>query len=76
MGRAIPSTKVLGRSHKGARLAIVGWVQSYIREPSEGEILFELDPVRRRIFNQDGKNAEFDLLTKNLTNLVRKWADA
>jgi PKHD-type hydroxylase len=61
---------------KGARLAIVGWTQSYIREPSEREILFELDTVRRRIFNQGGKNVEFDLLSKNIANLMRKWADA
>jgi PKHD-type hydroxylase len=61
---------------KGARLAIVGWVQSYIRDPSDREIIFELDTVRHKIFNQGGKNTEFDLLSKNIANLVRKWADA
>lgn len=60
---------------KGSRLVAVGWVQSLVREPGEREILFDLETVRRAIFAKEGKTAEFDLMSKSVANLLRKWAD-
>ncbi|MBE9166276.1 Fe2+-dependent dioxygenase [Pleurocapsales cyanobacterium LEGE 06147] len=60
---------------KGTRLVAVGWVQSFIREASDREILFDLDTIRRTIFVKEGKTPEFDLLSKSIANLLRKWAD-
>jgi PKHD-type hydroxylase len=60
---------------EGVRLVAVGWIQSLVRDPSEREILFELDTVRRSIFAKEGKTLEFDLLSKTHSNLLRKWAD-
>lgn len=60
---------------EGARLVAVGWIQSLVRDPSEREILFELDTVRRSIFAKEGKTLEFDLLSKTHSNLLRRWAD-
>ena len=59
----------------GVRLVAVGWVQSWVRDPAQREILFELDTVRRSLFAQHGKTNEFDLLSKNVANLLRRWAD-
>ena len=59
----------------GVRLAGVTWVQSLIRDPIEREIVFELDTVRKSLFEKYGKTVEFDLLCKNVGNLVRKWVD-
>jgi PKHD-type hydroxylase len=59
----------------GVRLAAVTWVQSFIRDASDRELLFELDTVRRAIFEKYGKTVEFDLLCKTHSNLLRKWAD-
>ncbi|MFV3129221.1 Fe2+-dependent dioxygenase [Niveispirillum sp. KHB5.9] len=59
----------------GQRLVAVGWIRSFIRDASEREMLFDLDTARQGIFNRDGKVAEFDLLSKCLSNLVRKWAE-
>jgi PKHD-type hydroxylase len=59
----------------GVRWAAVGWVQSQIRDASQREILFELDTARRSLFNQYGKTNEFDLITKSLNNLVRRWVE-
>lgn len=59
----------------GVRLAAVGWVQSLIRDLGEREILFELDTVRRSIFDQQGKTREFDVLSKCYANLLRKWTE-
>ncbi len=60
---------------EGTRLVAVGWVQSFVREASEREILFDLDTARRAIFAKEGKTPEFDLLSKSIANLLRKWAD-
>lgn len=60
---------------RGTRFVAVGWVQSLIREASDREILFDLETARRVIFNREGKTAEFDLISKSIANLLRKWAD-
>ncbi|MBD2090162.1 Fe2+-dependent dioxygenase [Microcoleus sp. FACHB-1515] len=59
----------------GVRQVVVGWVQSLVRDPSLREILFDLDTVRRALFQQQGKSIEFDLLSKTHANLLRRWID-
>ena len=60
---------------EGIRLVAVGWVQSIVRDPHEREILFELDTARRSLFTKHGKTDEFDILSKTLSNLLRKWSE-
>lgn len=60
---------------EGVRLAIVGWVQSLVRDPANREILFDLDTTRRSLFAREGKTIEFDLVSKTYTNLLRKWVE-
>ncbi len=59
----------------GIRLAVVGWIQSLVRDANKREMLFDLDTARRSIFAREGKTAEFDLLSKTYSNLMRMWAD-
>lgn len=59
----------------GVRWAAIGWLQSLVRQHEQREILFELDTVRRSLFNQYGKTNEFDLVSKSLSNLLRQWAE-
>ncbi|MEL6777587.1 MAG: Fe2+-dependent dioxygenase [Cyanobacteria bacterium J06597_16] len=60
---------------QGSRWAIVGWAQSWVRDPAQREILFDLDTARRSIFNEQGKNKNFDLISKSMSNLMRCWID-
>lgn len=60
---------------RGARLAAVSWVQSLVRDPAKREILFDLDTTRRALFEREGKNADFDRLSKSVANLLRLWAE-
>ena len=60
----------------GARLVIVGWVQSLLRNPAHREILYDLDCARRSIFKTNGKSKEFDWISKSMANLLREWSDA
>lgn len=59
----------------GVRLAAVTWVQSFVRDGGDREILFDLDTARQLLFQKFGKNAEFDLISKSYANLMRKWLD-
>ncbi len=59
----------------GERLVAVGWVQSLIRSAEKREILFDLVTTQRSLFAQDGKNNEFDLISKSIANLLRMWAE-
>ncbi|SDO31270.1 PKHD-type hydroxylase [Halomonas shengliensis] len=60
---------------RGERLAVVGWVQSQVRDPQQREILFDLDTTRRQEFESNGKTRTFDMLSKSLANLIRMWAE-
>jgi PKHD-type hydroxylase len=60
---------------RGARLAVVGWVQSMIRRPDQRELLFDIDSARLALFEREGKSAEFDLLSKSVSNLLRMWGE-
>lgn len=60
---------------RGVRVAAVTWIQSFIRDPSQREILFDLDTIRQRLFDQSGKSHEFDLLAKSISNLLRLWSE-
>lgn len=60
---------------RGERLAAAGWVRSYLRDPAQRELLFDLETARRRLFEREGKTAEADLLAKCAANLMRMWCD-
>ncbi|MCK7458739.1 Fe2+-dependent dioxygenase [Idiomarina aminovorans] len=60
---------------KGARLAMIGWVQSLIKQPSHRELLFDVEQSVKAEFDANGKSENFDRLTKVFHNLLREWAD-
>lgn len=55
----------------GARLVVVGWVQSWVRDPAQREILFDL---WRAQAGADPAGDEARLLSKTRWNLLRMWA--
>jgi PKHD-type hydroxylase len=59
----------------GVRQVAVGWVQCLIRDPRQRQILFDLEVVRRQLFQQNGKTPQFDSLSKSCSNLWRLWAE-
>jgi len=59
----------------GVRQVAVGWVQSLIRDPRQRQILFDLEVVRRQLFQQAGKTSQFDTLSKSISNLWRLWVE-
>ena len=60
---------------RGERLAVVGWVQSLIRDAGQREVLFDLDQSVDACFAAEGKSPQFDRLAKTRSNLLRMWAE-
>lgn len=58
---------------RGERIAIVGWVQSRVRDPARRQILHDLDRVRRTYLDRVGHDRAADLLLKSSMNLRRMW---
>lgn len=71
-----PSTSLhcVERVSAGERLAVVGWVTSWVRDPAQREILYDLDIAAKEVFDSQGKTPAFDRLLKAKSNLYRMWA--
>jgi len=60
---------------EGERLAVIGWVQSWVGDPGQRAVLHDLDVAAAELFAAQGKSATFDRLLKAKTNIYRMWAD-
>lgn len=58
----------------GARLAAVGWIESFISDAGKREILFDLSVARDRLAAAGVAREELLLLDKSISNLLRMWA--
>lgn len=59
----------------GARLAAVGWVESYVRDAGRREILFDLSQTRARLAAAGAEAGDVLRLDKSISNLLRMWAE-
>jgi PKHD-type hydroxylase len=59
---------------RGARLAAVGWVQSYIADPAQRELLFDLSVTRARLAEAGAAREDLLTLDKSISNLLRMWS--
>lgn len=58
----------------GARLAAVGWIQSFVADPTQRETLFDLSVARARFAEAGIAREELLRLDKSISNLLRMWA--
>jgi PKHD-type hydroxylase len=58
----------------GERIAAVTWIESYLRDPAQRELLAELDRVRRYLHEKDPDSEASNLAFKTFANLMRMWA--
>jgi PKHD-type hydroxylase len=59
----------------GERLAIVGWVRSFIRSAEQRETLFDLDQVVANLKATDADRALMNPVMKIRNTLTRMWAE-
>jgi PKHD-type hydroxylase len=60
---------------RGERLAVVGWVRSFIRNTEDREILFDLENVIASLRSNNADRALLDHVLKIRANLMRKWVE-
>lgn len=60
---------------QGERLAVVGWVQSLVREPAIRELLYDLTEAREQLAGKEGTQRAIELLNKSYSNLLRRHAE-
>ncbi|MFY2763571.1 Fe2+-dependent dioxygenase [Arenimonas sp. MALMAid1274] len=59
----------------GERLAVVGWIQSLVREPSVREMLHDLSEAREQLAGLEGSARAVELINKSYFNLLRRHAE-
>jgi PKHD-type hydroxylase len=59
---------------RGERLAVVGWITSWVRDPARREILFDLDEAIRAEVARGGDAVQVLRLQRSRSNLLRMWA--
>lgn len=60
---------------RGERLAVVGWVRSFIRSPEQRETLFDLDQAIAGLQGAGVDRAVSNRVFKVRNNLTRMWAE-
>ncbi|MFT2097487.1 Fe2+-dependent dioxygenase [Marinomonas sp. 2405UD66-6] len=60
---------------EGSRLVAVTWLESYVRNAEQREILSDLDEARREVMKSQGKTTAFDKISKTHSNLLRLWSN-
>jgi PKHD-type hydroxylase len=59
----------------GERLAVVGWVQSLVRDPGMRELLHDLSTARELLVGKEGVERSLELVNKCYSNLLRRNAE-
>lgn len=60
---------------KGERLVALTWIQSFVRNAQQRELLFELDQAREHLLREDSDAEHAKQVDRSYVNLLRMWAD-
>jgi len=60
---------------KGERLVALTWVQSFVRDAAQRELLFELDSAREHLLKTEPDSGHAKSVDRSYSNLLRMWAD-
>ncbi|WP_269623237.1 Fe2+-dependent dioxygenase [Prochlorococcus marinus] len=72
-----PSTTLhsVNKVTAGERIVCVGWIQSYVVNNEDRNLLFGLDAGARGILANSGRSKELDLVFQAYSNLLRRLGD-
>ncbi|MGD2117755.1 MAG: Fe2+-dependent dioxygenase [Chromatiales bacterium] len=59
----------------GVRQVALTWMQSYVRDAAQRELLFELDQAREKLLADQPQAQETKYVDRCYSNLLRMWAD-
>ncbi len=60
---------------RGERLVALTWIQSFVRDAAQRELLFELDQSRQQLLRTDPESDLTKNVDRSYVNLLRMWAE-
>lgn len=60
---------------RGERLVALTWIQSYVRDPAQRELLYELSLARERLLRDAPGTETTGYVDRSYANLLRMWGD-
>ena len=60
---------------RGERLVALTWIQSFVRDAAQRELLFELDQSRQQLLRTDPQSDVTKNVDRSYVNLLRMWAE-
>jgi len=60
---------------RGQRLVALTWIQSYVRDPAQRELLYELNLAREKLLKEVPGQETTAYVDRSYTNLLRMWAE-
>ena len=60
---------------RGERLVALTWMQSFVRNAAQRELLFELDQAREHLLRNEPDSEHAKAVDRSYANLLRMWAD-
>jgi PKHD-type hydroxylase len=60
---------------RGERLVALTWIQSYVRDAAQRELLYELDQSRQQLLRSDPESDLTKNIDRSYVNLLRMWAE-
>ena len=60
---------------EGERLVALTWIQSYVRDPAQRELLYELNLAREKLLKETPEGETTGYVDRSYANLLRMWAD-
>jgi len=60
---------------RGERLVALTWMQSFVRNAAQRELLFELDQAREHLLRSEPDSEHAKAVDRSYANLLRMWAD-
>lgn len=60
---------------QGERLVGLAWIQSYVRDPAQRELLYELDQAREHLLKTAPDAHETACVVRSYANLLRMWGE-
>ena len=60
---------------RGERLVALTWIQSYVRDPAQRELLYELNQAREALLKEAPGAEHTGLVDRSYANLVRMWSE-
>ncbi len=60
----------------GDRIVAITWIESFIRDPLQRQILFDLKVANDKVWEKSPESEEADMLNNIHANLLRMWANS